>query len=69
MRRLHYKDYCGTVNISEKDNILYGQVIGIKGLLSYEGSTINELEQDFRAVVDGYLKDVRQKHIKPQVSE
>lgn len=69
MRRLHYKEYYGTVNTSEKDNILYGQVIGIEGLLSYEGSTINELEQDFRAVVDGYLKDCKQKHIKPQVSE
>lgn len=32
MKMLHYKDYYGTVNISEEDNVLYGKVIGIKGL-------------------------------------
>ena len=49
MKMLHYKYYYGTVNISEEDNV---QVIGIKGLLSYEGETVEKLKQDFYNVVD-----------------
>ena len=51
------KDYYGTVNIFEEDNVLYGKVIGIKGLLSYEGETVEELKQDFHNVVDEYIAD------------
>ena len=59
MSTLHYKDYYGTINVSEEDNILYGKVIGIKGLLSYEGETVEELKQDFREVVDEYIADCK----------
>ncbi|AEG39866.1 hypothetical protein [Lactobacillus kefiranofaciens] len=66
---LHYKDYYGTVNVSEEDNILYGQVIGIKGVLTYEDNTIEGLKQDFRNVVDEYILDCERRNIKPQISE
>lgn len=68
MSTLHYKDYYGTINVSEEDNILYGKVIGIKGLLSYEGETVEELKQDFREVVDEYIADCKRNNIKPQIS-
>ena len=68
MKMLHYKDYYGTVNISEEDNVLYGKVIGIKGLLSYEGETVEELKQDFHNVVDEYIAGCKRNNIKPQVS-
>ncbi|NRO27280.1 DNA repair protein [Lactobacillus helveticus] len=59
MKMLHYKDYYGTVNISEEDNVLHGKVIDIKGLLSYEGETVEELKQDFHNVVDEYITDCK----------
>ena len=68
MSTLHYKDYYGTINVSEEDNILYGKVIGIKGLLSYEGETVEELKQDFQEVVDEYIADCKKNNIKPQIS-
>ena len=33
---LNYKGYYGTVEISLEDNILFGKVLGINGLISYE---------------------------------
>ena len=63
---LHYKNYYGTVEFSLDDNILYGKVVGI--LLSYEGTTLEELEKDFKGVVDEYLNDCQKRGIKPQVS-
>lgn len=65
---LHYKDYYGTIETSLEDNVLYGKVVGIRGLLSYEGTTLKELKKDFREVVDEYLNDCKEKDIKPQIS-
>lgn len=67
MKILHYKDYYGTVNVSEEDNILYGKVIGIKGLLSYEGKTTEDLKRDFQGIIDEYIADCKRKNIKPQI--
>lgn len=52
---LSYKGYHGTVEYSLSDNILYGKVIDINGLISYEGKTIEELKKDFQGAVDDYL--------------
>ena len=44
---LEYKGYVGSVEFSEQDRIFYGKVKGIHSLISYEGTTINELTKDF----------------------
>ncbi len=53
---LEYKGYVGTVEISSDDEILFGKVIGVNSLLSYEGSTVSELKADFEGVIDDYLE-------------
>lgn len=63
---LTYKNYHGTVEYSRKDNCLFGKVIGIKSLLSYEGSSIKELEQDFHQVINEYINDCAERHIEPE---
>ena len=45
-KELSYKGYYGSVEYSLEDDVLYGKVIGIKGLLSYEGQTLDELRKD-----------------------
>ena len=52
---LEYKDYLGTVEYSSSDKVLYGKVIGINGLVSYEGDSIESLQADFEEAVDDYL--------------
>lgn len=44
---LKYKGYRGSVEYSLEDNILFGKIIGIKGLISYDGKTIEELKKAF----------------------
>lgn len=63
---LHYKDYYGTVEYSEKDGILFGKVIGINSLISYEGKSIAELKNDFEGAVDDYLEMCREQGMKPE---
>lgn len=63
---LFYKEYNGAVEYSREDNCLYGKVIGIKSLLSYEGNAVQELEQNFHDVIDEYLEDCRERDVEPE---
>ena len=63
---LSYKNYNGTVEYSKEDNCLFGKVIGIKSLLSYEGESVKELEEDFQNVIDTYLEDCEERKIEPE---
>ena len=53
---MKYKDYIGSVEFSEEDQIFYGKVLGIHSLMSYEGESAKELIQDFHEAVDDYLE-------------
>jgi predicted HicB family RNase H-like nuclease len=66
MKYLEYKSYTGTIEYSPEDNLMYGKVLGIRGLLSYEGETGMSLEQDFKDVIDMYLSDCNEKGIAPE---
>jgi len=44
---LNYKNYIGSVEFSAEDNILYGKILGINDLVSYEGTSMQELENAF----------------------
>ena len=61
-----YKNYNGTVEYPKEDNCLFGKVIGIKSLLSYEGDSVKELEQDFQNVIDEYLEDCKERNVEPE---
>ena len=52
---MKYKGYTGSIDYSNKDNVFYGKVLGIKSLLLYEGETLTELEEDFHSFVDDYI--------------
>ena len=52
---MQYKGYVGSVEFSENDAVLYGKVQGIRSLISYEGTTVQELLDDFHGAVDDYL--------------
>ncbi|MBR6027511.1 MAG: type II toxin-antitoxin system HicB family antitoxin [Clostridia bacterium] len=52
---MEYRHYVGSVEFSEADGLFYGQVLGIRSLISYEGATAAELVQDFHGAVDDYL--------------
>ena len=52
---MEYKGYIGSVEFSEADAVLFGKVMGIRALISYEGTTVQELVDDFHDAVDEYL--------------
>jgi predicted HicB family RNase H-like nuclease len=59
MKYLEYKGYTGSIEYSSEDNLLYGKVLGMRGLISYEGETGKLLEVDFREAINTYLADCK----------
>lgn len=66
MGQLKYKGYTGSVEFSDEDNCLFGKVQGLHGtLISYEGTTIDEIRADFESAVDDYLASCESRGITP----
>ena len=63
---MEYKGYTGSVEFSEEDTLLYGKVLGIRSLISYEGESARELVEDFHGAVDAYLAACAADSIKPE---
>ncbi len=53
---IQYKGYVGSVEFSQEDRVFYGKVLGVRALISYEGTTAKELMKDFQEAVDAYLE-------------
>ena len=66
MKHLEYKSYTGSIEYSKEDDLLYGKVLGITGLISYEGKTGKELEIDFKEAIDSYLIDCKNDGLAPE---
>jgi len=66
MKNLEYKAYIGSIEYSREDDLLYGKVLGINGLISYEGKTGSELEADFKDAIDTYLNDCKNAGLTPE---
>jgi predicted HicB family RNase H-like nuclease len=61
-----YKGYTGSVEYSAPDHCFHGRVIGITDIVSFEGTSIEELEADFRAGIDSYLAGCEKRGMEPQ---
>ena len=65
---IEYKGYVGSVEFSEADSIFYGKVLGIRSLISYEGTTATELINDFHGAIDDYLELCREEGSEPEIA-
>ena len=46
--------------------MLYGKVLGINSLISYEGESVTELQRDFEGAVDDYLEVCAENGTEPE---
>ena len=58
--KIKYKDFVGLVRYSDEDNIFFGKIEGINDLVTFEGTSVNELRNSFTEAVDDYLEICRQ---------
>ena len=63
---LTYKGYCGSVDYSEDDDVFFGKVEFIQGLISYEGTDVKSLKKAFHSAVNDYIESCEEQGIEPQ---
>jgi predicted HicB family RNase H-like nuclease len=52
---MEYKGYIGKVEMDEQSAILYGEVINIRDVITFEGTSVGEVQKAFHESVDDYL--------------
>jgi len=53
---MEYKGYIGKVEIDDEVGILYGEVINVRDVITFEGTSVEEVQQAFHESVDDYLE-------------
>lgn len=52
---MEYKGYLGSVHFNDDNDVLFGKVMFINGLISYEGTDAKSIKANFHEAVDEYL--------------
>lgn len=52
---MDYKGYIGKVEIDDEAGILYGEVINVRDVITFEGASVDEVQRAFHESVDDYL--------------
>ena len=60
-----YKNFIGSINISTADKCLYGKLLYVNDLVTYEAKTISDLEKEFKKAVNDYLRTCEKLGKKP----
>lgn len=53
---MEYKGYYGKVEFDEESDIFHGEVINISDVVTFEGTSVDELKQAFQDSIDDYLE-------------
>lgn len=63
---LYYKGYYGKIEYSAEDKVIYGKIMGIHSLISFESESATDIETEFRNAVDDYLSYCEEEGIEPE---
>jgi predicted HicB family RNase H-like nuclease len=63
---MKYENYVGSVEYSEEDGCLFGRLLGVDDIISYEGESVTELRAAFEEAVDDYLETCKKIGKTPQ---
>ncbi|CDF15340.1 MAG: type II toxin-antitoxin system HicB family antitoxin [Ruminococcus sp.] len=63
---LYYKGYYGKIEYSAEDKVIYGKIMGIHSLISFESESATDIETEFHNAVDDYLSYCEEEGIEPE---
>ena len=53
---MQYKGYAGRIEIDEDAGIIFGQVMGLRDVIAFQGKTVEEARKALKESVDEYLR-------------
>lgn len=65
---MEYKGYMGKVSYDAESKIFHGDVIGLKDVITFQGTSVKELEKAFKDSINDYLAWCKQRGEEPEKS-
>ena len=62
---MEHKGYIGKVKFDDEAKIFHGEVINIRDVITFEGTSVEELQRAFEESVDDYLDFCRERNEEP----
>jgi len=63
---MKYKGYAGEVTYDAEGHIFHGEVLGLKDIITFQGTTVDELEEAFKGSIDDYLNWCKERGETPE---
>lgn len=63
---MKYKGYQGTVTYDDEAKIFHGEIVGLKDVITFQGTTVDELDQAFKDSIDDYIEFCKKKGRDPE---
>lgn len=63
---MKYKGYQGYVIYDDEAHIFHGEVVGIKAVITFQGTTVEEIEQAFKDSIDDYIDWCKKRGKEPE---
>ena len=63
---MEYKGYFGTVEYDSQAKIFHGDIINTKDVITFQGTTVKEIEQAFKDSIDDYVAWCKEEGVEPE---
>jgi predicted HicB family RNase H-like nuclease len=63
---MKYKGYIGHVEYDDEARIFHGEVVGLRDIITFQGTSVEELEQAFKDSIEDYLAWCKERREKPE---
>ena len=63
---MNYKGYIGKVEFDDEQHIFTGEVINTRAVITFQGTSVKELEDEFKDSVDDYIEWCKQDGVEPE---
>ena len=63
---MEYKGYTGAVEVDEDAGLIFGEVRGLRDIVTFRGRTVEEARRCFRESVDFYIESCRREGKEPE---
>ena len=64
---MNYKGYAGKAEYDDEAEIFYGEVIGLRDVVTFKGTSVRELHKSFKESIDEYLAFCKRMNKAPDV--
>ena len=63
---MEYKGYLGAVEYDAQAKIFHGDIINTRDVITFQGTTVNEIEQAFRDSINDFIEWCKEDGVEPE---